>query len=146
MQVSRLPVWANVYDALAILQLIIGKRAERLPTISVTMRGAANSVRLNQCLTRNLSDRVHVVEGQTGLDADCFIEQISHAIGQGGAEHVTTFGLEKIPAVVTNVFTFDVAGQGFDQGLFAQVGQDNPATMFRFDTGGQGFDQGLFAT
>jgi hypothetical protein len=144
MQDQRLPTWANVYDALAVLQLIVGKRATRLPTISVTMRGAASATRLTQCLTRDLSDRVHVVESQTGLDADCFIEQISHSINL--PEHVTTFGLEKIPTVVTNVFTFDVAGQGFDQGLFGQIGQDNPSTMLRFDTSGQGFDQGLFAT
>jgi hypothetical protein len=142
---GRLPVWANQYDAFAILTLIVAKRAERLPTMTVTMRGAGNAARLTECLTRNLSDRVHLTESLTGLDADCFIEQIAHTIGQGGAEHVTAFGLEKIPPVVTNPFTFDVSGQGFDQGLFAGGGLDNPATMFRFDTPGQGFDQGVFA-
>lgn len=142
---GRLPVWANQYDAFAIASLIIAKRAERLPTLQVTMRGAGGAARLMECLTRNLSDRVHVIESLTGLDADCFVEQIQHQIGQGGPEHVTTFGLEKIPPVVTNAFTFDVAGKGFDQGAFAGGGLDVPATMFRFDTAGQGFDQGLFA-
>jgi hypothetical protein len=142
---QRLPVWANVYDAAAILQLIVAKRAERTPTLQVTMRGAGSAARLTECLTRNLSDRVHVTESLTGLDSDCFIEQIQHSIGQGGLEHVTTFGIEKAPAIVTNPFTFDVAGQGFDQGLFVGGGLDNPATMFRFDTAGQGFDQGVFS-
>ena len=144
-QSGRLPVWANAYDAFAILSLIVAGRAERLPTVSVTMRGAGDPARLVECLTRNLSDRVHLTESLTGLDSDCFIEQISHAIGQGGLEHVTTFGLEKIPPVVTNPFTFDAAGKGFNQGVFVGGGLDNPSTMFRFDTAGQGFDQGVFA-
>jgi len=142
---SQLPAWANIYDAFAIATLIVAKRAERLPTLQVTMRGAGNALRLAECLSRNLSDRVHVTESLTGLDADCFIEQIQHAVGQGGTEHVTTFGVEKIPPIVTNPFTFDTSGQGFDQGLFMGGGIDNPATMFRFDTAGVGFDQGFFA-
>jgi hypothetical protein len=142
---GRLPVWANLYDAQAILQLIVAKRAERLPALQITMRGAGDPARLAECLTRNLSDRVRVTESLTGLDSDCFIEQIQHAISQGGLEHVTTFGVEKIPPVVTNPFTFDVVGKGFDQGLFVGGGLDNPATMFRFDTAGQGFDQGVFS-
>lgn len=144
-QNGRLPVWANKYDAEAILTLIVSKRAERLPTISVTMRGAGHALRLTECLTRNLSDRVRLTESLTGLDSDCFVEQISHSVGQGGREHVTTFGLEKIPPVVSNPFTFDVAGKGFDDGVFLGGGLDNPANMFRFDTAGVGFDQGVFA-
>lgn len=142
---GRLPVWANVYDAAAILTLIVAKRGERLPTLQVTMRGGGSPQRLAECLGRNLSDRVHVTESLTGLDSDCFIEQIQHTVGQGGTEHVTTFGVEKIPPVVSNPFTFDLAGAGFDQGLFNGPGADNPANMFRFDTVGQGFDQGVFS-
>lgn len=144
-QSGRLPVWANVYDAEAILGLIVAQRAERLPTITVTMRGAGDPARLAECLDRNLSDRVHLDESLTGLDADCYIEEIQHQIGQGGLEHVTTFGLEKIPPLVANPFTFGVAGQGFDDGLFMGGGLDIPESMFRFDVDGQGFDDGVFA-
>jgi hypothetical protein len=144
-QAGRMPVWANVHDAAAIAQLIIAKRAERLPSITVTMRGAGHSLRLAECLGRNLSDRVHLTESLTGLDSDCFIEQISHTITAGGLEHVTTFGLEKIPPTVTTPLTFDAAGRGFNDGLFGGGGIDNPATMFRFDTAGQGFGQGVFS-
>ncbi len=142
---GRLPVWANQYDAEAILQLIIAKRAERTPTISVTMRGAGGPLRLAQCLTRDLSDRIHLTEALTGLDADCFIEQIQHTIGHGGAEHVTVFGLEKAPVIVTNPFTFNVAGKGFNDGVFLGGGLDDPESMFRFDTAGQGFNDGVFS-
>lgn len=143
---GRLPVWANVYDAAAIGRLIVAQRGERLPTLQVTMRGAGSRLRLAQCLHRDLSDRVHVTESLTGLDADFFVEQISHTISQGGAEHVTTFGLEKVQAVVANPFTFSVAGKGFSQGQFQGRAVDNPATMFRFNTAGHGFSQGVFAT
>jgi hypothetical protein len=145
MQDGRLPVWANPYDAAAVLTLIVAKRGERLPTLQVTMRGAANSVRLTECLTRDISDRVHITESLTGIDADCYVEQIAHEISGGGTEHVTTFGVEKVPDVATNPFTFDTSGQGFDQGTFTGAGIDNPSTMFRFDTSGQGFDQGVFS-
>jgi hypothetical protein len=141
---SRLPMWAAQYDALAVLSLIIGKRAERVPTLQVTMRGAGGAARLAECLGRNLSDRVRLTESLTGLDSDCFVEQIQHTIGQGGLEHVTTFGVEKAQVIATNVFTFDVSGQGFNDGVFGGGGLDNPATMFRFDTTGQGFDQAFF--
>lgn len=141
---GQLPVWANAYDAAAILALIIAKRGDRLPALQVTMRGAGSPARLAECLARTLSDRVHLTESLTGLDADCFIEQVTHAINEGGTQHVTTFGVEKVPSLVATPFTFGVAGEGFDQGLLGGGGLDNPATMFRFDTSGVGFDQGVF--
>jgi hypothetical protein len=141
---AQLPVWANAYDVAAILGLLIAKRGDRLPTLQVTMRGAGSPLRLAECLARTLSDRVHLTESLTGLDADCFIEHIAHTVDSGGRQHVTTFGVEKVPPLVTTPFTFGVAGQGFDQGLLGGGGLDNPATMFRFDTAGVGFDQGVF--
>ena len=45
---------------------------------------------------------------------------------------------------LSNPFTFNVAGKGFDQGLFQGGGIDDPSTMFRFDTAGHGFGQGVF--
>jgi hypothetical protein len=140
----RRPVWAGVYDAKAIAELIVGKRAERLAAITVTMGG--NDTRLLEQLSRDLSDRVHVIEPDTGLDADCWINQIAHTITQAGLKHDTTFGLEKVPATTTLPFLFGVAGQGFNDGLFAAA-SDNPANMFVFDgTSGHRFGEGVFAT
>jgi hypothetical protein len=87
---------------------------------------------------------VHLTESLTGLDADCFIEQIAHTVGRrpGARDHVRPG--EGSRSVVTTPFLFDVAGQGFNQGLLGGGGLDNPATMFRFDTAGVGFDQGVF--
>jgi hypothetical protein len=143
-QSGRLPVWANQYDATAILTLIVAARSERIPTLSVTMRGAGSPTRLMECLTRSLSDRVRLTESLTGFDSDVYIERISHAINEGGLQHVTTFGVEKVPSIVTNPITFDGAGLGFGQGVFAGGGIDNPNTLMTFDQAGRGFGQGLF--
>jgi hypothetical protein len=68
----RPPKWAGQYDAAAIVALILAQRAERLPTIKVTMV-AANATRQLQQLSRDLSDRVRVTAYTMGLNADCFI-------------------------------------------------------------------------
>lgn len=141
----RPPKWAGVHDAKAIGDLIVGKRGERLAAISVTFSGSIDA-RLVQQLSRDLSDRVHLIEPHTGLDTDCYIEQISHTIGQGGLEHKTVFGLEKARTVVTDPITFGVAGQGFGDANFAEASSDNPATMFLFDVAGRGFADGRFST
>lgn len=142
---ARTPVWASRYDAQAIGELIVGRRGQRVPTITVSMVGT-DPARLGQQLNRDLSDRVHMIETHTGLDADCHIEQITHTVTEGGLDFRTTFGLEKVAAPVAAPITFDVAGRGFDQGTFGQIGLDNGSQIFLFDVSGQGFDQGLFAT
>lgn len=144
---DRDPVWASLYDADAIADIIIGHYSERLPTITISMhsstRDSRTDTRLLQQLSRDLSDRVHIVEAQTGLDHDCFIETIEHNVAN--TLHTTRFGCEKAPDTVGNVFTFDVAGKGFDDGLFGLIGQSDPDTMFMFDTAGQGFNDGVWA-
>lgn len=137
--------WAGVHDADAIAQLIIGARAERLPLISVEFRGIHSETRLLQQLGRDLSDRVHVTETQTGLDTDFFLEQISHTVA-GGAALTTTFGMEKAAMQVADVFRFDDADHGFDDGVFGSPGLDDPELLFIFDQAGHGFDDGVFAT
>jgi hypothetical protein len=127
---ARSPVWAGPHDARAIAQLILAKRADRVPTISVTFPGG-NPSRLAQQFGRNLSDRVRVIESHTGLNADCYIEQISHTIGQGGLQHSTTFGLEKAAGQPTAVFVLGVAGRGvLGTNQIGRAGLDDPATVF----------------
>lgn len=127
---TKVPTWASIGDATAIANIILTQRAERLPTISVSMV-AANTARATQIYTRNLSDRVHVVEGHTGLDADCFIEQIGHTIGQGGLEHRARFGLEKAPAQITGVFILGSATNGvLGTNKLGRRAAADPSTMF----------------
>ncbi len=127
---GRAPRWASIGDASAIANIILTQRAQRLPTITVSMV-SANAARITQQFTRDLSDLVHVVEEHSGLDAPCFIEQISHLITQGGLEHRTTWGLEKAPEQITGVFILGSATSGVlgTNKLGRRAGAD-PTTMF----------------
>jgi hypothetical protein len=64
------------------------------PTISLKLVGMT-SERIEECLSREISDRVQVEESQTGLNSPCYIEQIKHSI-RDGVYHETEFGMEKI--------------------------------------------------
>lgn len=123
----RTPVWAGVHDAAAIVQLVLAQRGERLPTIRATLINH-NSQRQFQQLNRDLSDRVRIVEYETGLNADCWIEQISHTVSEGGLNHRTTFGLEKAPVQVANVFILGTSLLG--TGILGRRGFADPNRIF----------------
>lgn len=133
--------WVNVHDALAVAQLIITHRAERLPVVTMRVTGG-NDTRTVQQLSRDLSDRVTITDADSGLDADFYIETIQHKTD--GVFHETMFGCEKTrdAELSTDAFRFDTAGQGFDDGVFEGLGLMDPAFMFRFNTSGQGFNDG----
>lgn len=136
--VGRDPVWAGVNDVVAIADLILAQRAERLPVISLTMRGA-NDTRLTQQLSRNLSDRVTVVNAELGLNGDCYIEQISHTISDAGEMHTTVFGLERVPTVASGLLILDDATLGkLDVGKLGGIGQSAASTVFILDDATQG--------
>lgn len=138
--------WAGEHDARALASLLVTYRAQRLPTVSVTLRSGSDTT-LTQQLERDLSDMVTIIDTvETGLNRNFYIENISHSVtGSGVRIHTTKFTCEAAPAVQANPFRFDVAGQGFDDGMFG-TGLDEPDMIFRFDVAGQGFDDGVFAT
>ena len=88
----------------------------------------ANDKRLTQQLARDLSDRVHITDTETGLNADFFVEQISHATSGTGRVLTTTFGCEKADATrPANVFVFDDATNGkFNTGKFGTLTAPRP--------------------
>lgn len=132
---TLLPTWAGVFDARAIQDLILAQRADRVPTISVTLV-SANDTRLLQQLTRDLSDRVRLVLTNIGLDADCFIEQIAHSITQGGADHRTTFSFEKAPAATSLVFVLGSATRGIlGTNRLGKNGLDDSSLVLKLGTG-----------
>jgi hypothetical protein len=138
---------ACLEDARAVGDIVLSYRAERLPIVSFNIIGDRDT-RLTQCLDRDLSDRVSLVDGETGLNRDFFIEQISHRIPLGGLFHVTTFGCEAVPVPASSPFTFDDATNGkFGTGKFASMPLDEPTGIFIFDHATQGkFGTGKFAT
>lgn len=130
------PAWGNRNDAFAVASIIVAQRGERLPVVHITIKNA-NDTRLTQILSRDLSDRIHITEtGETGLDDDFFIEQIEHEIAQAGKVHNVTFGCEKISlsaSATPTYFTFDVAGKGFNDGVFGEEGMIEGSKLFILD-------------
>lgn len=129
---GRSPVHASPEDQKALAEVILGTRAERRPTVSVTLRGG-NNIRLTQQLTRALSDRVTIIDAETGLDGDFHVEQIAHHYD--GQILVTTFGCEKAPQVAADVLILDDAVAGLlDTGTLATSGLSDPDTVLILDT------------
>lgn len=143
--------WANANDADAIAGMILLHYARRRPTVQlrVTTSDPAHFV---QCLTRTVSDRIHITYGEMGLDDDFFVESVQHTIrrfDQSGKPpvHSIILGCEKDLVTTSNPFTFDKRGAGFDQGTFDPIQTDQADTVFIFDHPIQGqFDVGLFGT
>jgi hypothetical protein len=90
------PVWAGRHDAKGIADLLVLERKQRRPIFELVVKGAAHDTRLIQCLSRALSDRVTVVDAETGLNDVFYVERITHTITEAGVFHETTFGLEKV--------------------------------------------------
>jgi hypothetical protein len=146
--------WAGQHDALAVAQLLLAAYSERRPTVSLRIVSSDLAHHL-QVVERQISDLITIRNGELGLYADFFIENISHTLARmvgedecPGPVHYATFGCERSGVVVPdNPFTFDVAGAGFDDGVFDPTAADNPENVFIFDDPTQGqFDFGRFGT
>ena len=79
------------------------------PTVSITVEGA-DDTQLAQVLGREISDRITVIEAQSGINTAMLIERIDHAVTWGGRKHVATFGCSKV--VVVPLFILDSATLG----------------------------------
>jgi hypothetical protein len=143
--------WANTQDAYAIAGLILLHYAKRRPTVQLRVV-ASDAEHYVQILRRAVSDRIHLVNAEMGIDDDFFVEQITHTIerinppGQPPV-HSVVFGCEKDLTVISNPFRFDTRGAGFDQGVFDPISSDRAGTTFVFDDPVTGmFDIGLYGT
>jgi hypothetical protein len=138
--------WCNQYDADAVLQTAVSYRAQPLATVTASFLIGEDDDRATALLPRNMSDRVTIVEPETQLNHEFFIENFVHDLS-AEFDHKVTFGTEMIASGISPQFRFDTTGAGFGDGKFGN-GTDDPALMFRFDnsTVGHRFDSGLFAT
>lgn len=137
--------YASSGDALAIAQLVVAQRANPLPIISMLVNNK-NDTRIAQMLTRDISDRITVVEPTISLNRDFYIEQIKHDINPDARYQSTTFGCEATLDVDNaNVLILD---QGeLDVNTLGVSTFNDPSMVFLFDDPTQGqFDVGLFAT
>lgn len=92
------PIWPEMdyWEANSLLDEIVRRYKAPRATVTLTMSND-NPTRLAQILQREISDRVTIIEGQTGVNADFFIESIRHEIRSAGAFHTVQFGCEKCP-------------------------------------------------
>lgn len=140
--------WANANDADAIAGAILLRYAQRRPTVQLRVV-TENPQHFIQIVDRTVGDRIHITNGEMGLDDDFFVERITHTIQRFNAAgrapvHAVIFGCEKAGVQSANPFRFDVRGAGFDQGIFDPIQADSPFTTFVFDT--SVFDASQFGT
>jgi hypothetical protein len=126
--------FAGLYDVRAIVQATLAQRAQPLPVITVTFQvggtSASQQARAAAILARDLGDRVTVVEPETQLSADFYIESIAHEL-TGDENHTVTFGLEACPTQVANVFILGSATRGIlGTNRLGKQGLDDPANVF----------------
>ena len=138
--------WCGVEDAQAVLSLAVAYRSEPLPVATARFVVGRDPRRCAAILARDLSDRVTVIEPETALSGDFFIESIAHEI-TSEFDHAVTIQVEAAASQVDNVFRLDVPGQGADQGRLGG-GLDDPATLLRLDSTevGHRLDEGVTAT
>lgn len=150
--------WAGQHDAYAIAQLLLAHYAQRRPSVQLRLV-SSDEEHLLQILTRTISDMITIRHSELGLSGDFHIESIEHTIARMPSDeetdsgcdrrvHYATLGCERTGLVVpSNPFTFDVAGLGFDDGVFDPTAADDPEAVFIFDHETQGrFDHGRFGT
>jgi hypothetical protein len=107
--------WCNPYDAAAVLSATVAQRAQPTPIVSATFMIGRNEFKSAAILVRDLSDRVTIVESETVLNNDFYIESLRHDF-TGEYDHTVTVGLEMAPVQQTPIFALDTDGAGADQG------------------------------
>ena len=130
--------WSTLNDLEAVGDVVIGRYSTRRPIVRMRVV-SCDADHLRQVLSRTISDRVTIRNGELGLDGDFFVERVDHTISRIGSDvtpvHALVAGCEKsFDTFVVNPFTFDKAGAGFDDGAFGAVGLDNPASVWIWDT------------
>jgi hypothetical protein len=142
--------WVDRHNALAVALIILAHYAQRRPIVQMRL-SSCDPEHFLQILTRTISDRITIRNGELGLFDDFFIESVAHSIVRINPDqppvHSVVLGCERDIIEIENCFTFDVVGKGFDQGAFCGQGQDDPDTVFIFDDPQNGqFDYGVFGT
>ena len=126
---------ANREDVFAVASVLIGHRAQRLPTLSFSIKGNEDKFwEESHYLNRRISDRVRVIEPESFTDHDFYIERIEREPIAKGIVNEAIFGAERTVQQFDNVFTFDDVNLGFDNGVFGLTGMTSPATVFVLDS------------
>jgi len=100
------PVWASRYDAQALCDLYVLQRAQPLTVLTVRFIASdLQQFRLSMVLGLDLSDRVTVIERESQVSGDFYVESIAHTI-DGHVSHEVVLGLEAVPAFPSSTAVF----------------------------------------
>jgi len=77
-----------------LVNALVGRYQDPRPTVTITVNNGTSD-RMAQILTREISDRITIVEAQTGVNHDYWIERIEHHVDEAGLSHSVRFGCEK---------------------------------------------------
>lgn len=93
---SSYPIWPEIdlQTAQDFANAIASHYRDPRATAAISVFGR-DDTHLAQCLGREIGDRIHVKEGQSGLDSDMTIERIEHRLDTAGRRLTTRFGCEK---------------------------------------------------
>lgn len=97
---SSYPIWPelDLQTAQDFANAIAGHYRDPRATATITVFGR-DDTHLAQCLGREIGDRIHVNEYQSGLDSDMTIERVEQFLDTAGRRLTTRFGCEKATAV-----------------------------------------------
>lgn len=90
---NRFEIDVNVAQDLA--NAVVGIYQNPRPTVTISVLNA-NDTRMTQILERQISDRITIVETQTGVSGDYWIDYIAHSIDNAGFRHQIMLGCEQI--------------------------------------------------
>lgn len=136
----------NRNDADDITQIILAHYADKTSIVKIRVAMCDDSY-LSKILDLRIGDQIEVHNQQMNVhDVLYTLERIEHTIrGRRREGHSVVLTCLEQKRQLENAFTFDVAGLGFDDGVFGLSGFITDSEVFKFDVVGQGFDQGKFA-
>lgn len=107
-QVYTLSTRAEISPTVAqdFVNAVVSRYQDPRPTITLSLNNGADE-RMTQILNREISDRTTVVEAQTGVNHDYWIERIEHKIDEAGLRHTVILGCEKV--ISTQYFVLDTS-------------------------------------
>ena len=108
-----LPLRAEIPVATAqdLANAIVSYQQDGRATATVTVKGIQGAARLTAALAREVSDRVRIIHAGSGLDAEFYVENITHRV-IAPASHVTTFAVEEAPTDTYAVWGTSLWGTG----------------------------------
>ena len=111
---SRPKIMTNLNVARDIAAAYIGRLKDPLVTVGFPVNNG-HDTRLREALSREISDRVTVIEADAGLNRDFHIENIRHTVRAAGKSHTTTFSCRDADAGLvsaTDIFILDDVSNG----------------------------------